>query len=111
MKTETNRLPQTPEDVLHELRSLVSEAERILGQVPAAGCSCDATLDSLRERLQAAQQRLGAAYEETRRKVVAGARGADETIRDHPYQSIAIALGVGLLVGALIGRRPSGPAA
>lgn len=105
MKTETDRTTQTPEDVLNELRSLVNEAERILGQGPQGSCNCESTLASLRERLQAAQQRLGATYQETKRKVVAGARYADETIRENPYQSIAIALGVGLLAGALLGRR------
>ena len=38
------------------------------------------------------------------RKVVAGARATDETIRAHPYESLAIALGVGVLLGALIRR-------
>ena len=104
MKTETDRT-LTPEDVLNELRSLVSEAEKILAETPQGGLDCEATLEALRERMRAAQERLAAAYKETRRKVVAGAKYADETIRDNPYQSIAIALGVGLLAGALLGRR------
>jgi ElaB/YqjD/DUF883 family membrane-anchored ribosome-binding protein len=104
MKTETDRT-QTPEDVLNELRSLVSEAERILAETSPGGRDCDAMLEALRERMRAAQERLASAYKETRQKVVAGAKYADETIRDNPYQSIAIALGVGLLAGALLGRR------
>ena len=105
MKADTERTTQTPEDVLNELRSLVTEAERILGQGPRGSCACDVTLESLRERFQAAQERLGVAYQETKRKVVSGAKQADQTIRDNPYQSIAIALGIGLLAGALLGRR------
>lgn len=34
MKTETDRTIQTPEYVLHELRSLVTGAEHILGHAP-----------------------------------------------------------------------------
>jgi ElaB/YqjD/DUF883 family membrane-anchored ribosome-binding protein len=47
---------------------------------------------------------LTEAYGKARKSVVAGARYTDETIRTHPYQSLAIALGVGVLVGALIRR-------
>ena len=105
MKTETDSTTQTPEDILNELRSLVSEAEKLLGQMPAGNCGCEATLAALRERCEAAQERFSAAYQETKRKVVAGAKSADEAIRDNPYQSMAIALGLGLLAGALLGRR------
>jgi ElaB/YqjD/DUF883 family membrane-anchored ribosome-binding protein len=103
MNTETNRIPQTPEDVLNELRSLVSEAERILGQAPEG--NCEATCAALRERFEAAQERFGELYQGAKQKVTAGARRADEAIRENPYQSIAIALGIGVLAGLLIGRR------
>lgn len=44
-------------------------------------------------------------YGVARKKVVSGARQADDAIRSHPYESLAIALGVGVLLGALIKRR------
>lgn len=109
MKSETERTTQTPDDVLNELRSLVSEAEKIIGQAPQGGCDCDATIAALRERLEAAQERLAALYENARRKVVAGAKHADDTIRENPYQSLAVALGIGLLAGVLLGRRWGSP--
>jgi ElaB/YqjD/DUF883 family membrane-anchored ribosome-binding protein len=37
--------------------------------------------------------------------VVAGAKAADQIIRKHPYESIGIALGVGLLIGVLVRRK------
>jgi len=46
-------------------------------------------------------------YDRARHNVVAGAKYTDETIRQHPYQSLAIALGVGVLLGALIRRNGS----
>ena len=108
MKPETDRTTQTPEDVLNELRSLVSDAERILGQAPGGAC-CDVRVEALRERLGAAQERATELFQEGKQKVVAGARRADETIRENPYQSIAVAVGVGLLAGALLGRRWNAP--
>ena len=42
-------------------------------------------------------------------KTVAGAKVADKTIREHPYESIGVAAGVafglGLLIGVLAGRK------
>lgn len=103
MKTDTAGATQTPEDVLNELRALVSEAERMIGQAPAG--NCEATVAALKERFEAAQERLALFYATAKRKVVAGARYTDETIRENPYQSMALALGVGLVAGALLGRR------
>jgi ElaB/YqjD/DUF883 family membrane-anchored ribosome-binding protein len=33
------------------------------------------------------------------------ARAADKVVRDHPYQTIGIALGLGVLIGAFAARR------
>jgi ElaB/YqjD/DUF883 family membrane-anchored ribosome-binding protein len=38
-------------------------------------------------------------------KAIAGAKAADHAIREHPYESLGLALGMGLLVGVLVGRR------
>lgn len=38
-------------------------------------------------------------------KTMAGCRATDETIRDHPYQAVGAALGLGALVGFLLARR------
>jgi len=36
---------------------------------------------------------------------VAGAKAADEAVHEHPYQAIAIGVGVGAIVGFLLARR------
>lgn len=38
-------------------------------------------------------------------RAVEKAKAADRVIRDHPYQTIGLAFGVGLLIGVLAGRR------
>ena len=65
--------------------------------------SADA-FDSLRSRFSAAQERFTDAYAGARKKVIAGAKYTDETIRANPYQSLAIAAGIGLIIGVLAGR-------
>ena len=74
-----------------------------------------ATADVAGEKVAEARKRLGAAlesgkelYGRVRDKAVEGAKAADETVREHPYQAIGIAFGVGALLGYLMARRCSG---
>jgi ElaB/YqjD/DUF883 family membrane-anchored ribosome-binding protein len=97
-----NDTAQTPKELLNDLQTLVSEAEALIaGSVTEH--SADA-FDSLRSRFSAAQERFTDAYTGARKKVIAGAKYTDETIRANPYQSVAIAAGIGLLIGVLAGR-------
>ncbi len=93
----------TPKELLHDLQALVVEAETLL--TDSVSEQSAETVENLRARFIAAQERLANLYDGAKRKVVAGARCTDETIRANPYQSIAIATGVGLLIGVLLGRR------
>ncbi len=93
---------QTPQDLLNELRTLVSEAEKMLGE--SISEKTDEAVGALRHRYEDVQERMSELYEGARKKVVAGAKKTDEAIRDNPYQSLAIAAGVALVVGILLGR-------
>ena len=73
-----------------------------------------ATVDVAGEKVGEARKRLAAALERAkelagtvRDKAVAGAKATDEAVREHPYQAIGIALGVGVLLGYLVARRRS----
>ena len=70
-----------------------------------------ATADVAGEKVADARKRLAAAldkgkeiYGRVREKAVEGAKAADETVRDHPYEAVGIALGVGALIGYLAAR-------
>jgi ElaB/YqjD/DUF883 family membrane-anchored ribosome-binding protein len=93
----------TPKELLAELQALVTEAETMMADNLSDHAS-DA-IDNLRERFGAAQERFADMYDRTKKKVVAGAKYTDATIRENPYQSIAIAMGVGVILGILVGRR------
>jgi len=103
MKNNNVTTAQTPKELLNDLHTLVQEAEKMMGD-SISEHTADA-VSALRVRFDAAQERLGELYEGARKKVVAGARITDTAIRENPYQAIAIAAGVGLLVGVLLGRR------
>ncbi len=73
-----------------------------------------ATADVAGDKVVEARKRLAAAlesgremYGRVRDKAVEGAKVADQTVRENPYQSIAIGVGVGVLVGYLLARRCS----
>ena len=73
-----------------------------------------ATADVAGEKVSEARKRLAAAlesgkeiYGRVRDKAVEGAKAADQTVRENPYQAIAIALGVGAVLGYLVSRRCS----
>jgi len=71
----------------------------------------DATADVAGEKVSEARKRLAAMLEsgkviagKVREQAVAGAKAADATIREKPYQAIAVAAALGLIIGYLVGR-------
>lgn len=68
--------------------------------------------DKLNEKARDARSRLTSSLESAKAschsledRAVAGARATDKTIREHPYQSLGIAFGIGLLFGVVLTRR------
>jgi ElaB/YqjD/DUF883 family membrane-anchored ribosome-binding protein len=103
MKNDHETTAQSPKQLLHDLHALVAEAEKMMGDSHSK--PADDAVQGLRARYEAVQERVGEIYAGARKRVIAGAKSTDEAIRANPYQSIAIAAGVGLLVGVLVGRR------
>ncbi len=73
-----------------------------------------ATADVAGEKVGEARKRLAAALESGKKifgqvkdKAVEGAKATDEAVREHPYQALAVAFGIGAIVGYLISRRCS----
>ncbi len=94
---------RTSAELLDDLRLLVADTKSLVAN-SVADHSEDA-LAALGERYEAAHERFTELYDGAREKVVAGAKSTDASIRAHPYQAVAIALGVGVLIGAVFSRR------
>jgi ElaB/YqjD/DUF883 family membrane-anchored ribosome-binding protein len=58
-----------------------------------------------RKWLTAAIEKGKETWNNVSEKAVAGAKATDKIIRDHPYQAVGVALGVGALIGFLFSRR------
>jgi ElaB/YqjD/DUF883 family membrane-anchored ribosome-binding protein len=61
----------------------------------------------LRAKLEAATEKAKVLCQTLQDKTAAAAKATDEAVREHPYQAIGIAFGVGVLIGVLAawGRR------
>ena len=86
--TDLKRIVQDSEELLHATKDAVGDK---------AG--------EIRERLTDALDAAKRTCHRLEEKALDSAKAADRTIRDHPYQSIGIAFGVGLLIGVLVIRR------
>jgi ElaB/YqjD/DUF883 family membrane-anchored ribosome-binding protein len=71
-----------------------------------------ATADVAGEKVGEARKRLAAAlesgqeiYGRVRDQAAERVKAADATVREHPYEALAIAFGVGALIGYLAARR------
>ena len=58
----------------------------------------------LRVKLDAAVEKAKAVCERLQEQTAAAARASDKAVREHPYQAVGIAFGVGVLIGVLVAR-------
>lgn len=85
-----------------DLRRVVSDSEELLREsAGAVGDKAQAVRERLTETLEAAK----VTCRKLEDKAIEGAKATDKVIRDHPYQSLGVAFGVGLLIGVLVTRK------
>ncbi len=93
---------QTNERLAEDLKSLAHDADELMKAT--AGQTGD-KVSELRGRLATALESAKATCQRLEEKTVAAAKATDHAIREHPYESIGIAFGLGLLVGVLVARK------
>jgi ElaB/YqjD/DUF883 family membrane-anchored ribosome-binding protein len=90
------------EKIVADLKTLVGDAEELL-KVTAGDLSEKAK--DARDRLNVALDKARVSVHQWEEKATAQARATDKLIREHPYQSLGVAFGVGVLRGVLVNRR------
>lgn len=88
--------------IMADLKVLTNDAEALM---QATAGQAGEKVSELRQRLSVALDSAKATCRRLEDKAIAGAKAADKTIREHPYESIGLAFGIGLLIGVLVGRR------
>jgi len=94
MKTATEL-----DKVVDDLKTLGHDADRLVKAT--AGDAKDGLIGA-RARLDKAVVSARRTCEQAEQKVRKGIKDADELVRQKPYQSIGLAFGAGLLIGALV---------
>ena len=89
------------EKALSDLGAAVREGEELL---ETAASEPGEKGRALRAKLEAAVDKAKAMYARLEDQTVAAAKAADKTVREHPYEAIGIAFGIGLLIGVLAAR-------
>jgi ElaB/YqjD/DUF883 family membrane-anchored ribosome-binding protein len=90
--------------ISNDMGQLADDARALMAATADVGGE---KVSEARHRLAAALERGKEVYGRVREKAIAGAKAADEAVHEHPYQAIAIGVGVGALIGYLLGRRSS----
>ena len=94
------------EQIINDLKALTHDAEDLL---KATASDMGEKAKDARNRVTAALERAKNAYSQLQDRTVIkakeAAKKADVVIRDHPYESIGIAFGIGLLLGVVVARR------
>ena len=102
MENGTTNKADVTERLNEQLQAIATEAETLIG---SKSQDLVEKTKEIRDRLASA---LGTAEEtvaELENQATAGLKAADRTIREHPYQALGIAIGIGLALGLLIKRR------
>ena len=93
---------ETPDAVVHDFRTLLDDARAL---VVATSESTDDKVTAARRRLEAALESGKGMFRDLQEHARESLDTADACVRRHPYESLAVALGVGALLGHLLSRR------
>jgi ElaB/YqjD/DUF883 family membrane-anchored ribosome-binding protein len=90
------------ERLASDLKLVTRDAEDLLRATTGAAGD---KVDEIRRRLGNTVESAKATCERLQEKTGQAAQASDRAIREHPYESIGMAFGVGLLIGVLIMRK------
>lgn len=94
-------------NVIRDLKSGLANAEELLRETASSAGEGKVTelADKLRDHFCVLKERLHDAEDVAREKTKAAVNVTEDFVHEHPWTSVGIAAGVGLIIGILIGRR------
>ncbi|MDR0480264.1 MAG: DUF883 family protein [Gallionellaceae bacterium] len=96
----------TRDKLVADLKVVIADAEELLRATAGqAGDKAEAVRKKIQDNLIRAKETLADTQATVVGKAKAAGRATDEYVSKHPWQSVGIAAGVGLVVGLLVGRR------
>ena len=99
---ETTEQEVTLRKLVDDFKVVVHDAE---GLLKASAGDLGEKAREARARLAASLEGAKVSFHKIEEKAIAGAQATDKLVREHPYQSLGVAFGVGLLIGVLVTRK------
>ncbi len=92
--------------LVEDFRALTADTEELLRATASiTGERASAARTKVEERLRAAKEAVGEFRDDLAERGRVAAEAADRAVRDHPWESVAVAAGIGFLLGMLTARR------
>jgi len=88
--------------LMGDLKNVAHDAEDLM---KATADQAGEKVAELRTRLSNALESAKQTCQRLEEKTVEAAKATDRAIREHPYQSLGVAFGLGVLIGVLVARR------
>jgi len=102
----TAETQEARDQLIEDFKKVIEDAEELL---KATANETSGKIGQVRERAEAnlreARRKLQAMENDLITQTRAAARATDQLVHNNPWQSVAIAAGIGLLLGMLSGRR------
>ena len=106
MSTDTSAPLSSEEKLVHDIKSVIADAEDLLSATAdQTGEKIVSLRARIQERLKDARTRLVAAEAVLLEKTRAAARATDAYVHESPWQAVGIGAGIGFLLGFILGRR------
>jgi ElaB/YqjD/DUF883 family membrane-anchored ribosome-binding protein len=106
MNDASDSLNKSRSRLVEDFTTVLEDAQALLRH--AAGDASKGYTDArtrLEESVKRARERIGSSQDAVLESAREAGRSADSYVREHPWESIAVGAGVGLLLGMLIARR------
>lgn len=92
--------------LVDDFKALTADTEELLrATANQTGERATAARARVEERLRKAKEAVDELREDVMESSRAAAEAAERTVREHPWESVAVAAGIGFLLGMLSGRR------
>lgn len=106
MNDASDSLTKSRSRLVQDFNTVLDDAQALLRHaVGDAGKGYADARERLESSVQQARERIGSAEEAMLESARQAGRSADNYVRNHPWETIAVGAGVGLLLGMLIARR------
>lgn len=94
------------QQLVADLQAVIRDAEALLAATAAhTGAAAEQARARVEDTLRQAKQRLGDLPEDWLANARQAAASTERYVQQHPWQSLGIAAGIGMIIGLLVSRR------